>query len=820
MSDLITPTIKPTPKQDKAWQKLEDKETKYVTFGGGAGGGKAQTLNSKVLTPSGFVRMGDIKLGDNVITPNNFTAEVIAIHPQGITDVYEIEFVDGAKTKVTKEHLFDCWIAKKPNSRAVRTVEEILKIENNVLIPLSDKLEFGEYYNKIDSYLVGVLLGDGGLTKNNITFTTADVEILEYLNVEDNIIIHKKGYQYSIVSNKRNEKGFPVNQLLDKLRNLGIIPIKCEDRFIPDVIKYGSLSNRLEVLKGLMDTDGYIDKRGHCSFASKSKQLAEDVQYIVRSIGGKATLQKKNKFCYYKGERKECVCYEVYIQTKDNRDLFKLKRKLERVSTFNGSYSELGRRIKSIKKVKSENTQCITLNTEDGLYITDDFIVTHNSWLGCEWLLVNCYRYPGTKWFIGRNELKRLMQSSFITWKKVCKYHNIPTSDWKLNGQYNYIQFNNGSQIDLLDVKYLPTDPLYERFGSTEYTGGWLEEAGEIDFGAFDVLKSRIGRHMNKDYNVASKLFITCNPKKNWLYREVYKPYKEKTLPTEYAFIQSLYGDNPHTADEYEDNLKQIKDKAMRERLMHGNWEYDDDPNTLIDYDAIVDMFTNAVDSGEKYLVADVARFGKDKTVVYLFEGLMLYKVYVWLKQSTNITADRIDKILQDEQIPRSHALIDEDGIGGGVVDNLPGVKGFIANSRPMESREYKPIDSLRNGKIIFRVPKQNFKNLKAQCSYLLADEINNHRVAVDRNIKFEADGNITYETFKANLIEELEQIKAKDIDDDEKPLNIISKEEVKEAIGRSPDYSDTLMMRIYFFLNKTVATNEVGLEPSFDFYI
>ena len=124
------------------------------------------------------------------------------------------------------------------------------------------------------------------------------------------------------------------------------------------------------------------------------------------------------------------------------------------------------------------------------------------SWIGCEWELLMCIAYPGTKWFIGRNELKRLMASTFITFKKVCTLHKIPNSCWKLNSQYNYIEFWNGSRIDLIDVAYKPSDPLYERFGSVEYTGGWLEEVGEIKAKAFDVLKSRIGRHLNDKYNL------------------------------------------------------------------------------------------------------------------------------------------------------------------------------------------------------------------------------------------------------------------------------------------------------------------------------
>lgn len=103
------------------------------------------------------------------------------------------------------------------------------------------------------------------------------------------------------------------------------------------------------------------------------------------------------------------------------------------------------------------------------------------SWLGCEWLLTNCYNYPGTRWFIGRRERTRLMSTSYITWQKVCKWHGIPDTDWKLNGQYNYIEFiaghAKGSRIDLIDLAFKPADPEYSRLGSLEFTGGWIEEA-------------------------------------------------------------------------------------------------------------------------------------------------------------------------------------------------------------------------------------------------------------------------------------------------------------------------------------------------------
>lgn len=420
------------------------------------------------------------------------------------------------------------------------------------------------------------------------------------------------------------------------------------------------------------------------------------------------------------------------------------------------------------------------------------------TWLGCEWLLTNCYFFPGSRWFIGRKEIKRLMQSTFVTWGKVTRHHNIPEGNWNLNGKYNYIEFFNGSRIDLLDLDYLPSDPDYERFGSLEYTGGWIEEAGEIHFMAFDILKSRIGRHLNKELEISPKMFITGNPSKNWSYRVFYLPWEKGELPEDYAFVQSLYQDNIHTSEIYGEQLKTITDKATKERLMFGNWHYDDDPATLMSYDSLVDLFSNKVKEGEDYLTADIARFGQDKTVVMIWNGLRVVKIYTYVYQDTATTGQKINKILQDQNIPRSHAVIDEDGIGGSVVDNLKGVRGFIANKRPLPNR--------RTNKI------PNYANLKSQASYLLAKLVNRKQVAIETKD----------EKVREMIIEELEQIKGKDIDKDGK-VQIQPKSKVKEMIGRSPDYGDNLVMRMLFELKRPVrkqqSMSDEEVEAAIDIY-
>ena len=163
------------------------------------------------------------------------------------------------------------------------------------------------------------------------------------------------------------------------------------------------------------------------------------------------------------------------------------------------------------------------------------------SWTGAVWLLFMCLCYPGSKWFIGRAELKRITQSTLITFYKVCNQYGVDDTLYKYNGQYNYIEFFNGSRIDLLDLQYKPGDPLYERYGSIEYTGGWIEEGGEVNFGAYDTLKTRIGRHLNNELGLRRKLFITCNPKKNWMYDTFYKPDKKGNCPNICTTLLALY---------------------------------------------------------------------------------------------------------------------------------------------------------------------------------------------------------------------------------------------------------------------------------------
>ncbi len=435
------------------------------------------------------------------------------------------------------------------------------------------------------------------------------------------------------------------------------------------------------------------------------------------------------------------------------------------------------------------------------------------SWLGAEWLLTNCYKYPGTKWFIGRNELTRLMASSYATFRKVCIYHKIPPEDWKLNGQYHYIEFRNpkngtfdgeGSRIDLLDLKYTPSDPQFQRFGSTEYTGGWIEEAGEVHFAAFDMLKSRVGRWRNEEYNLLiAKILLTCNPEQNWLYRIFYKPWSKGILASDYAFIQALYKDNPYTAEQAGKRLDKITDPTLRKRLKMGLWEYNQGDNSLVDYDSIIDLFTNTVDySDSKYFSADVARYGSDKITFGNWRGFNLHKITWKIHRGIDQTAGDVREALRTGNIPYSHAIADDDGVGGGVVDLVRGIKGFVGNSSALKVKDDTKPEGER---------KDNYRNLRSQCGFMLAEAIIKHEIAITADID---------EATKEMIIEDLQQLKKKDTPA-EAPLQLIPKDEIKEALGRSPDFSDMMMMRMYFELDRPttfVQNNDAGgVNPLYD---
>ena len=390
--------------------------------------------------------------------------------------------------------------------------------------------------------------------------------------------------------------------------------------------------------------------------------------------------------------------------------------------------------------------------------------------LGSWWLIKGCIKYPGTRWVMGRSKLKTLKETTLKSFFEVLKICKITKDYYNYNQTQGVIQFYNDSEILLKDLFAYPSDPDFDELGSLEITGAFIDEASQITSKAKNILKSRI-RYKLDEHRLIPKLLMTCNPTRNFLFAEFYKPHVDGSLTPGKQFVRALLTDNPYITTHYKDNLLGL-DKSTKERLLFGNWMYADDPTKLIEYDKILDLWTNDhVQQGSKYLSCDIARFGGDRTVIMVWDGLRIISIHSIAKNKITEAADKINDIRRQYAIPRSNIVIDDDGVGGGVVDMLPGSVPFIANKKAI-------------------VTGKNYANLKSQCYFVLAEKINKGEIY------------IAIDDYSEQIIEELEQVK-KDKEETDDKLRVVKKDHVKDMIGRSPDYSDAIMMRMYLTLQR-----------------
>jgi phage terminase large subunit len=399
------------------------------------------------------------------------------------------------------------------------------------------------------------------------------------------------------------------------------------------------------------------------------------------------------------------------------------------------------------------------------------------SYTGAALIFMDAMQYGGTHYFIARDSLTDLRKFTIPTIFEVLQNFRIPLKMFTYNGQDNYFKLINGSKVFLLDAKYLPSDPLFQRFGSMQMTRGWIEEAGEFKEAAKNNLAASIGRWKNDVYKLPGKLLQTCNPAKNYLYTDYYKKFRNGSLEPYKAFIQAFPQDNKKLPEGYIDNLRRILGKNEKERLLNGNWEYDDDPSALMDFDKITEVFSNVVPEGNKYITVDVARLGGDKIVMIEWDGWN-GKVRWFEKQTLDKTGQIIEEARQRLGITNKEVVVDEDGLGGGLVD-FHKYRGFVNNSMALPSPTANYVDGKK--------PRENFDNLKSQCYFRLSERVNKNEIFLQCG-----------EREKEWIIEELEQVKQKSLDSDLKK-GVVPKDKVKEVIGRSPDFADAIMMREYF---------------------
>jgi hypothetical protein len=386
------------------------------------------------------------------------------------------------------------------------------------------------------------------------------------------------------------------------------------------------------------------------------------------------------------------------------------------------------------------------------------------SFLGCDWQIKRRLKYPGTRGLIGRAELKKLRLSTMATFFELCtKYNLIAGKHFTYNGQDHVINWYNGSQIILMDLADMPSDPDFGRFGSLEITDYFVDEASEVSEKCVNILNSRVRYKLINDN---PKGLLTCNPHKGWLYREFFDAQRNGSIRKDRRFIQALPTDNPHISPVYIESLQMLPD-IDRKRLLEGDWDYDETKDRLYEYDDLLRCFRPSTTLGDKFITADIARMGDDRTVIAVWNNLHAEKFVVLKHKPINEVVDTINELIKNHSVRLSNVLVDEDGIGGGVVDFIR-CKGFLNGSKAV---------------------RDNYINLKSDCYFKLGELISSNA--------------ITFEgTHKDTIVKELEMIRREKIDSDGK-LRVTNKEDLKKRHGISPDFADAIMMRAFYELKK-----------------
>ena len=376
---------------------------------GAPGAGKAQPDESLILTPKGYVSIKNIQEGDELFGEDGKIHKVVKKFDRGERKIYKITFKDSTNCLCCNEHLWtviDKKIRNPKNRTRTLQLEEILNSELRFYkgdeykrwryeIPITKPLEFSSKPVKIPPYILGVLLGDGTLSQAGIHLSLNyddQYEMIEYMNLilpEEYVfrkINSKKDGEYLLVIKEYNliKKGNKRLKNIFKtyLKEYNLLGTNSFSKFIPEEYKYNSIENRLELLRGLMDTDGYIntsEKARHIEYSTTSYQLALDLAFLVHSFGGTCTIKKrKPKFYNLNGEKKQgSEFYNCYLKMPSEINPFKTSRKS---NCFNFEPQKPPyRTIRKIEYVGEKHCFCIMTDNPTGLYLTDNCIVTHNT---------------------------------------------------------------------------------------------------------------------------------------------------------------------------------------------------------------------------------------------------------------------------------------------------------------------------------------------------------------------------------------------------------------------------------------------------------
>jgi len=380
--------------------------------------------------------------------------------------------------------------------------------------------------------------------------------------------------------------------------------------------------------------------------------------------------------------------------------------------------------------------------------------------------VIKALQYKGVRFLIGRKTYRDLIDTTIQTLFKVFESFGMKSGiHYIYNQNAKTITFNNGSSFILRHIDYVPSDPNGAALGSLELTAAFLDEVGEMDGRVVRVVHSRTGRWKNEELGIKPMTFMSCNPSRNFLFNDFYKPWQKGELAAHRKFVHSTLKDNPYLGEAYRSNLINTLSLEEKRRLVDGLWEFDGDHNSLTKYDNVSDMFGYLKPTswaGKWCITADIA-FEHDKCLVILWNDFDVVKI-VSVKPDEK-PEDVVLSLQKEYKVLGRNIVYDATGAGLYLKNYLRGAYVFHSGAKAIKD-------------------VKNFEHLKTQCYYKLAERI------MDGGVR------VFDESLKEQTIDECLQIKTIPREKLDGVIKLIKKDEIKANIGRSPDILDTLAMR------------------------
>lgn len=806
-----------------------ESEADIIGYGGAAGGGKLQSVHSRVLTPTGWKAIGGLRPGSRVCASDGTVTEILGVFPQGVVDLYRVTMSDGGSTLAGLEHNWLAWpthkTVKKSNAvchgsgaaRKYTTAQMLGELSSGrradgrkrgFAIPVCAPAAFnvaggligpGRFVARpLDPYLLGLLLGDGSIARRHgLAVTSADEEIAEYLRTIAGEDLRKADREGNAASHYYL-RGNTSARVWAALEDLKLAGTHSDTKFIPRQYLFAPTADRWALLQGLMDTDGWVEDRRAVYYCTVSPRLRDDLVHLARSLGAVASVSGKAPTYEYAGSKRDGrPAFAVRMRFPEPVSCFRLSRK--RAAAAGIEHQSEGRFIESIEFSHRDEAVCIQVAHPNSLYITDDFIVTHNTDLACGMALTRhhrtmIFRRNGTE-IIGIHQ--RMMQ--------------LLGGREGFNGQVDAWTLEVGGQPRLIE------------YGSTPNAGDETKYQGRPhDLLVFDEAV-QFPRHVpmflrtwnrHEDARQKCQMLFTFNPPTSaegqWV-KEFFGPWLDDKHPRPAApgelrwylmlpggeerevdgpvtevidgievramsrtFFPAKVTDNPYYMKSGYASVLNSLEEPFRSMMLKGDFSagMEDDPFAMFP-SAWVQLAMDRWREPEKLptmdsVGADIARGGRDNTVLICRHG-QWYSKPIAHKGTTTPDGPTAGALIMAAARDGARLHVDAIGVGSSPVDWLRERDQPVIAVNVAES----PTEMSRSGAF-------GFANLRTQLMWKLRealDPMNNTGICLPPSRELRADmAAVTWE-MKGKVIQAL------------------SREKIIERLGRSPDYLSALML-------------------------